>query len=141
MIPTPTSPVLGTVSLFRRETCRYIQDGHTQLLDAPGHVLSLQNPIDHDDRKPLSRWIVSQDKYAQLEAAKLLMTSNEDLRIQDRLRRTGWAAIPATIIYTLFVKRTILDGWRGWFYTLQRTIAEILLAMRLLEKRLDPDLD
>lgn len=124
--------------LFRRETCRYIQDGHTQLLDAPGTTAQLKTPISHDDRKPLSRWIVSQDKYAILETDKLLSTSNRDLRLQDRLRRTGWAAVPATIVYTLFVKRTILDGWQGWFYTLQRTVAEILLALRLLEKRLDP---
>jgi glycosyltransferase involved in cell wall biosynthesis len=124
--------------LFRRETCRYIQDGHTQLLDAPGTIIQLKTPISHDDRKPLSRWIVSQDKYAILETDKLLSTSNQDLRLQDRLRRTGWAAVPATIVYTLFVKRTILDGWQGWFYTLQRTVAEILLALRLLEKRLDP---
>lgn len=124
--------------LFRRATCRYIQDGHTQLLDAPGTAAQLKTPISHDDRKPLSRWIVSQDKYAILETAKLLSTNKQDLRLQDRLRCTGWAAVPATVFYTLFVRRTILDGWRGWYYTLQRTIAEIILALRLLEKRLDP---
>jgi len=29
----------------------------------------------------------------------------------------------------------ILDGWRGWFYVCQRTIAEILLSIRLLIER------
>jgi glycosyltransferase involved in cell wall biosynthesis len=124
--------------LFRRATCRYVQDGHTQLLEAPGKLPMLSNPVFHDDRKPLSRWIVSQDKYAILETDKLLSTNKQDLRLQDRLRCTGWAAVPATVIYTLFVKRTILDGWRGWYYTLQRTIAEIILALRLLEKRFHP---
>jgi hypothetical protein len=98
----------------------------------------LNSRIDHDDRKPLSRWIVSQDNYAKLEATKLLASNKENLRLQDRLRLSGWAAVPATFIYTLLVKRTLLDGWHGWFYSLQRTFAEILLAMRLLEKRLNP---
>ena len=34
--------------------------------------------------------------------------------------------------YLLFGKRLILDGWPGWFYVAQRTVAELLLSMRLL---------
>ena len=124
--------------LFRKDRCRYEADGHTQLLHVPGASGMLNSRIDHDDRKPLSRWIVSQDNYAKLEATKLLASEKEGLRPQDRLRLSGWAAVPATFLYTLLVKRTLLDGWHGWFYALQRTFAEILLAMRLLEKRLDP---
>jgi hypothetical protein len=30
----------------------------------------------------------------------------------------------------------ILDGWRGWFYVLQRVLAEILLSLHLLDARL-----
>ena len=121
--------------LFRKDRCRYIQDGHTQILHVPGNRGNLSTRIDHDDRKPLSRWVVSQDRYAALEAQKLLSTPSHELRLQDRLRRTGWAAIPATLIYTLLIKRTLFDGWRGWFYALQRTFAEILLALRLIEAR------
>lgn len=125
-------------ALFRKDRCRYKADGHTQLLYVPGTSGMLTTRIDHDDRKPLARWISSQDNYAKLEAGKLLAAKPESLRLQDRLRLTRWAAVPATLIYTLLVKRTILDGWRGWYYTLQRTLAEIILALRLLEKRLDP---
>ena len=124
--------------LFRKDRCRYEADGHTQLLRVPGSSALLKTRIHHDDRKPISRWISSQDNYAKLEAVKLLASQKESLRLQDRLRLSGWAAVPATLIYTLIVKRTILDGWHGWFYSLQRTFAEILLSMRLLEKRLDP---
>ncbi len=124
--------------LFQKSGCRYVQDGHTQLLSVQGSVKALRSMINHDDRKPLSRWIASQDKYALLEAEKLLAADPATLRVQDRLRRTGWAAVPATLIYTLVVKRTLLDGWRGWFYTLQRVLAEIMLALRLLEARLRP---
>jgi len=121
--------------LFRKDRCRYVQDGHTQVLAVSGPLGQLATRIDHDDRKPLSRWVVSQDRYAALEAQKLLSTPSHELRLQDRLRRTGWAAIPATLIYTLLIKRTLFDGWRGWFYALQRTFAEILLALRLIEAR------
>lgn len=122
--------------LFQKSRCRYVQDGHTQLLEVKGEPGLLLSPIDHDDRKPLSRWIASQDKYALLEADKLLAADPAALRLQDRLRRSGWAAVPATLVYTLLVKGTLLDGWRGWYYTLQRVLAEILLALRLLEKRI-----
>ena len=124
-------------ALFRKDRCHYEADGHTQLLRIAGASGMLTTRIDHDDRKPLSRWIISQDNYAKLEAAKLLASDKKSLRPQDRLRLSGWAAVPATFIYTLFVKRTLLDGWHGWFYALQRTFAEILLSLRLLEKRLD----
>ena len=122
--------------LFRKDRCRYVPDGHTQLLQITGTTANLSTWIDHDDRKPLSRWFASQAKYAALEAAKLLSAPKASLRMQDRLRLTGWAAIPASFLYTLLVKRTLLGGWRGWYYTLQRTLAEIMLALEILERRL-----
>ncbi|MCB1227490.1 MAG: glycosyltransferase family 2 protein [Verrucomicrobiales bacterium] len=125
--------------LFRKDRCRYVQDGHTQMLLTPGATQTLCRLIDHDDRKPLSRWFASQDKYAQLEATKLAAANVQDLRMQDKLRRTMFAAIPATLIYTLLVKRTLFDGWRGWFYTLQRTIAEVMLALHLIKQHLERD--
>jgi glycosyltransferase involved in cell wall biosynthesis len=123
--------------LFRRDRCRYIQDGHTQLLEVKGAVGRLQTRVDHDDRKPLSRWLLAQDKYAVLEADKLLAADPSTLGWPDRLRRTGWAALPAVLGYTLVVKGVLLDGWRGWYYALQRLLAEVLLALRLLERRLN----
>jgi hypothetical protein len=41
---------------------------------------------------------------------------------------------PAMFLYLLFGRGLILDGWPGWFYVAQRTIAELLLSMRLLIK-------
>ena len=37
--------------------------------------------------------------------------------------------------YTLVVKGLILDRWPGWYYVFQRTLAEILLSLRLIETR------
>lgn len=122
--------------LFQKSRCVYVQDGHTQMLHVPGALGHLQTRIDHDDRKPLTRWISSQDKYALLEAEKLSAADPAKLRLQDKLRLTLWAAIPASLIYTLLVKGTLLDGWRGWYYALQRLLAEMLLALRLLEKKM-----
>ncbi|MEK7707311.1 MAG: hypothetical protein AAB380_04880, partial [Verrucomicrobiota bacterium] len=33
-------------------------------------------------------------------------------------------------------KGLIFDGWRGWYYVFQRTLAEIILSLRLLEQKL-----
>lgn len=127
--------------LFRRERCRYMQDGHTQRLQVIGALGRLQTRVDHDDRKPLSRWLAAQDKYAVLEADKLMAADPATLGLPDRLRRTGWAALPAVLMHTLLVKGVLLDGWRGGYYALQRLLAEILLALRLLERRLNREGD
>jgi glycosyltransferase involved in cell wall biosynthesis len=125
--------------LFQKSRCTYVEDGHTQVLHVPGMLGHLQTRIDHDDRKPLTRWLSSQDKYALLESKKLSATDPAKLRLQDKLRLTMWAAIPASLIYTLLVKGTLWDGWRGWYYALQRLLAEMLLALRLIEKKLKDD--
>ena len=38
--------------------------------------------------------------------------------------------------YVLFIKRCLLDGWPGWYYTLQRSCAEAMLSIELLDRRL-----
>ena len=122
--------------LFRKDRCRYEADGHTQRLAVPGQSKHLTGMIDHDDRKPLDRWIRSQIAYARLEAEKLSSRKNADVTTIDRLRRTIILAPPLVMTYTFLVKGTVLDGWRGLFYTLQRGGAELLLSLFLLERRL-----
>ena len=39
-------------------------------------------------------------------------------------------------IYLLIARGLIRDGWSGWYYVFQRTIAEMLLSLRLLEQKL-----
>ena len=124
------------VALYRRHGARYEQAGHTQRVVVSGRVLALANRIDHDDRKPLSRWFASQQKYAALEVDYLLARSPSELRRSDRVRLAGWPAPPLVFIYTLLWKRCLLDGWPGWFYVLQRTLAEILIALELADRRL-----
>jgi glycosyltransferase involved in cell wall biosynthesis len=121
--------------LFRKDRCRYVQDGHTQLLSIPGASAQLHSKIDHDDRKPLSRWLSSQLRYAEIEAAHLEAANAAQLSVQDRLRKLIIVAPPLTVFYCLLYKGLILDGWRGWYYTWQRVLAEIILSLCLLENK------
>jgi glycosyltransferase involved in cell wall biosynthesis len=119
--------------LFRKDKSIYIDDGHTQLLEVNGNSGSLQAYIDHDDRKSLSRWLWAQDRYLLIEAQKLLATPNSELSFSDRLRKQKVIAPIVILLYCLILKGGVLDGWAGWYYAWQRTLAEILLAIRLIE--------
>ncbi len=134
-------PLRGTlyppvVAFYRRERAYYVQHGHTQRAIIDGRVDEMKARIDHDDRKPLARWIASQQKYARLEMDHILAQPRKNRRRIDRIRLLGWAAPPLVFIYTLFVKGCLLDGRPGWFYTLQRTVAECMMALDLIERRL-----
>ncbi len=134
-------PLRGTLYppvtvLCRRARARYAQDGHTQRVVIDGAVGLLSARILHDDRKPLSRWIVSQQRYAALETEHLLAADKASLGLMDRIRLWGWPAPIIVFSYTLFVKGCLFDGWRGWFYVLQRTLAEVLLALGIVDHRL-----
>jgi glycosyltransferase involved in cell wall biosynthesis len=137
------SPLRGTLlpprrSLFRLKNARYINDGHRQLLQLPGEVVSLNSPILHDDRKSLSRWLWAQDRYALLEVQKQLQTQSEALGWSDRIRRVPGLSAPIILVYCLILKGGILDGWVGWYYAFQRIVAELILSIRLIEARSRP---
>src|SRR5262249_39121146 len=134
--PLRTALYPPVVALCRRERAKYIQQGHTQRAVVDGKVEKLRERIDHDDRKPLSRWLASQQKYAKLEAGHLLHGSDAGSSWSAWLRRMGWPAPIAVFLYTLFWKRCLFDGWPGWVYVLQRTLAEIMIALEILDRRL-----
>ena len=134
-------PLRGTLyppvlALFRRDSGRYVQQGHTQRLVVEGQTGRLKAKIFHDDRKPLSRWLASQQRYARLEADYLLGADPITLGRSDRIRRMGWPAPPLAFLYTLIVKRCLLDGWPGWLYVLQRTLAETMIALEIVDRRM-----
>ncbi len=123
--------------LFRRDACEYRADGHTQrLFVRDGAAAWLRSPIIHDDRKPLSRWLQSQATYMDYELKKLVSTPSDQLSRVDRMRMKLVVVPPLFFLYSLLYKRGILDGWHGWFYALQRFVAESLLSLKLLEHRL-----
>jgi glycosyltransferase involved in cell wall biosynthesis len=134
-IPLRTSLYPRVTVLFRRHCGHYVQDGHTQRLVVNGKVLRLRNKLQHDDRKPLSTWLASQDRYAVLEAEILATKNWLKLGMVDRLRRFPLTAPFGAFFYCYLLKGGILDGRAGLYYALQRMLSECLLALRLLEKR------
>ena len=80
------------VVLFRRDRCRYVEDGHTQRLKVDGETGWLAGTIDHDDRKPLDRWFADQLRYSAQEARHLCATPVSELNRADRVRRAVWFA-------------------------------------------------
>jgi len=130
-------PLRGTLYppltvLYRREQASYVQDGHTQRVAIRGSVHRLQSRILHDDRKPLDRWIASQCRYMKLECDKLSRAPVSELTLPDKVRRLIFVAPGATFLYCLLVKGAVLDGWPGFFYAAQRTVAEGILSLYLL---------
>jgi glycosyltransferase involved in cell wall biosynthesis len=120
--------------LFRRALCSYFDDGHTQRLQINGPKGMYKSVILHDDRKSLSRWLSNQDGYAIKECDKLVTGSGEGLPLSSKIRKTKVFAPFIVFFYSLFIKGLIFNGWRGWHYTLQRTMVEMILALRLIEE-------
>lgn len=123
----------SVVILFKTQRGSYIQDGHTQRVAVDGVIGELKNVIMHDDRKSLSRWLQSQDRYMKLEADVLTKKSWQQLNWPDRIRKTYVVAPFAVFIYCLFLKKGIFDGRAGLFYALQRMLAEVILSLHLLQ--------
>ena len=113
-----------------------MDEGHTQRVRIEGEIKTLTNPIFHDDRKPIARWFTSQARYAALEAGHLLSLKKSELGRADRLRLMLVPVPLLMFIYILFIKRCLLDGWPGWYYTLQRSCAEVMLSIELIDRRL-----
>jgi len=131
-------PLRGTLLpprqvLFRHNQAIYTDDGHTQLLRVEGKSSTLNSSIHHDDRKALSRWLWAQDRYMVIEAQKILRTPDRELSFADRLRKQKVIAPSIVLFYCLILKGGIWDGWAGCYYAWQRTLAEILLAIHLIE--------
>jgi glycosyltransferase involved in cell wall biosynthesis len=122
--------------LYRKDRAKYRDVGHGHRVEITGLVAPLKALIYHDDRKPLVRWLLAQQRYAKLEADYLLARQRADLGRADRVRLMGWPAPILVFFYTLIVKRCALDGWAGWLYVLQRTLAETLIAMETVDRRL-----
>jgi len=119
--------------LFKRSDCIYFDDGHTQRLKINGEIGSYKTLIWHDDRKSLTRWLSNQSAYSLKECNMLLKAEKSALGFNSKIRKTKIFAPVLVFFYCLFVKGLVFKGWPGWHYTLQRTMVEMLLALRLIE--------
>jgi len=121
--------------LFKKRDCAYFDDGHTQRLKINGNSDFFKAYILHDDRKPLSTWIDNLNRYSVKECQKLLDPNNPSRNsLITRVRKTKILAPIFVFFYCLLVKGLVLIGWAGWHYTIQRTIVEMLFALRLIEE-------
>ena len=121
--------------LYRTLSGRYRDEGHGHRVVIQGEVAPLALPLLHDDRKPLERWLASQQKYLRIEAANLLGTPSRRLSWVDRLRKHTPLSPLAALTFCLLLRGGLLDGRTGLLYALQRTYAELLLVLMLHEER------
>jgi hypothetical protein len=54
----------------------------------------------------------------------------------DKIRLMGWPAPIGIFLYVLLAKGCLFDGWAGWYYALQRVVAEALIALEIIHRRL-----
>jgi glycosyltransferase involved in cell wall biosynthesis len=135
-LPLSGSLYPPVVTLFKKASGYYINDGHTQRLMIEGEIGGLSEFIFHDDRKSLEVWLVAQNKYMALEAEHISSMRWVDLDSADKVRKLLFLAPLLAFIYCLTVKGGVLDGRRGIYYALQRLIAELILSLKLMEKHL-----
>ncbi len=122
--------------LYRKSKACYEDIGHGHRVKINGSIVPLRVAIDHDDRKPIGRWLDSQRRYAAREAEHLETSDTSSLGTADRVRKRIWMAVPLIMLYVLLCKRTLLDGWHGIYYAFQRAYAELLLSLELLDRKL-----
>jgi hypothetical protein len=122
-------------SCTEKDKACYRSEGHGHRVAVEGRIFDLKGLIYHDDRKSLSRWISSQQRYAVEEARYLLKAAPSELSRMDKIRLMGWPSPVLVLFYTLFAKGCIMDGWAGWHYALQRLAAETLIALEVVDRR------
>ena len=119
--------------LLRRGRFTVTDDGHTERWTVDGPVKRLNAHVIHDDWKDTQEFINAQGRYMRKELAEI---SEKGASFRDWLRLTPPVMPIAVFIYCLFGKGLILNGRAGIFYALQRTVAEAVLALMVLERRL-----
>jgi glycosyltransferase involved in cell wall biosynthesis len=124
----PPKPIL-----LRRGCFSIYDKGHTEAWEINGGVSRLEGRIIHDDWKSTKQWVEGQARYMQLEADSMLSWKTGLIRW---LRLHPPLMPIATFMYCLFGKGLLLNGRAGIFYTLQRTVAESVLSLLVLERKL-----
>jgi glycosyltransferase involved in cell wall biosynthesis len=120
--------------LFRKGRFRIEDWGHTEGWIAEGPVKTLRSTIVHDDHKPLEHWINSQLRYMEREKEVLKRRKS----VSTWLRKHPPLMPIFVFFYCLFAKGLVFRGRDGLYYTLQRTIAEAVLSLLLLDVSLRP---
>jgi glycosyltransferase involved in cell wall biosynthesis len=124
----PPKPILLRMGRFSVS-----DDGHTEGWVVDGPMAQLKARLIHDDWKAMRDWAVTQARYQMRERQKL---ERRRVGLQDWLRMHPPLMPVAVFFYCLFGKGLLFNGKAGLLYTLQRTIAEGILSLYILEKQL-----
>jgi len=124
----PPKPILLRMGRFSIS-----DEGHTEGWVVNGPVAKLKARLIHDDWKSMRDWAMAQARYMTRERQKL---DSRQVGVRDWLRMHP-PLMPLTVFfYCLFGKGLLFNGKAGMLYTLQRTIAEGILSLYILEKQL-----
>lgn len=119
--------------LFKRLEVRVAQPDHTQRFSVAGNIYKFRNSLIHDDRKSVDRWVASQLAYQLLNEQELQNGGRR--RMRDRLRHLG--VMPPIVGLLAYLRAGgPFRGAAAARYAYERTVAEGLLAIRLMDARL-----
>jgi glycosyltransferase involved in cell wall biosynthesis len=127
----PPKPIL-----LRQGRYAISDEGHTEGWVVNGAVTRLKSRIIHDDWKLMRDWVIAQARYMSREREKL---ESKKTGLRDWLRMHPPLMPLIVFFYCLFFRGLLFNGKSGLLYTLQRTIAEAILALYVLEKQLAPE--
>lgn len=134
--PLRTSLYPPNTILLRRGCFSVNDKGHTEAWRVEGKIADLRSKIVHDDWKCTSRFVSSQIRYMAREIEVLDPSPNA---FKTWLRRHPPLMPAATFFYAYFCKGLVLDGRAGLYYALQRLVAETILSLMLLERKIQRD--
>jgi glycosyltransferase involved in cell wall biosynthesis len=119
--------------LFRTDEVSIDQPDHTQRFTVRGSIYRFRQCLIHDDRKSLEQWAAAQLAYQRLNQAAL--AGEGRTRLRDRLRRMGLMPPLAWLLAYLRAGGPF-GGAVAARYAYERSVTEGLLAIRLLNERL-----
>ena len=120
--------------LFRPDTVRIGQVGHTQEFVTAGPIYRFKTRLILDDRKSLERWVSAQISYSSLEATRINARSR--MRWRDWVRALG--LMPGMAGALAYCRAGgPFAGPAAVRYAYERAGYECLLAIRLMSTRLE----
>jgi len=148
--------------LFRRGFARYVEREVHEHMEVDGPTGRLGGHMEHHDRRGLEVYMAKHNRYSTLEAKELLEGESQIQRVAaadgkppalfgDSLQRTRWIKLhvyprlPARwlfrFLYMYVLKLGVLDGLAGLRFCLFISAYELLISLKVIERRegLAPD--
>jgi glycosyltransferase involved in cell wall biosynthesis len=117
---------------FKPSDVKITQTGHTQVFKTKGPTCRVSSRVIHEDRKPMERTLRNQEKYAILEAERILSYARHSWK--DKARIAGIFPILAGIAGYIRAGGPAA-GKASVAYGLERILFESILARQLVAKQ------